>query len=407
MASADTDLLRSQILALRLRAEAELDRAGLNAPFSPELEQRFRQDSEPDRVRELRNKSLLCAFLYSTVTLFLNFVVVVDPVWRNVAIQVTVTPLLGMIICWSWFRRGVSDRAREFAALGACLVYTLSVIIAVYFNPLQALSHDLVLVALPVNFVLVFIHLRLRHAALFLIVSILSLAAAVYLRSDLTPAQQAFPVGFLAALCGPTLFVVQQFERSSRRIYWHGLQQRLHIEHLAAENASLAELSTTDPLTGAANRRRLDRDLKSFCAKPTATGAFLLIDLDGFKAFNDRYGHLAGDHCLKEIANCMANQLRRCDLLARFGGEEFAVLMPDVQETEALDAAERLRQAVEDNRFVIDGQFVSVTISIGVADVAAYQEPTLLLGASDAALYAAKKSGRNRVCAAWLESARA
>jgi diguanylate cyclase (GGDEF)-like protein len=407
MALADADLLRSQIAALRLQAEAEWDGGGLNAMFSPELEQRFRQDRAPERIRELRSKSLLCAFLYSTVTLLLNFWVVVDPVWRNVAIQVTVTPFLGMIICWIWFRPGISDFARELAALGACLVYTLSVVIAVYFNPPQALSHDMVLVAVPVNFAMMFAHLRLRHAVVFLTFSVLSLAAAVYARSDITPAQQAFPVGFLAALCGPTLFVVQQYERSSRRIYWHGLQQRQHIEQLSAENASLAELSTTDPLTGAANRRRLDRDLKAFCANPAATGAFLLIDLDGFKAFNDRYGHLAGDRCLKEIADCMANQLRRCDLLARFGGEEFAVLMPDVQETEALDAAERLRQAVEDNRFVIDGQFVSVTISIGVADVAACQDPTVLLGASDAALYAAKKSGRNRVCAAWLESARA
>jgi diguanylate cyclase (GGDEF)-like protein len=407
MALAETDVLRSHAIALRAQAEADLDRAVLNVAFSPELEQRFRQDTAAERLRELRGKSIFCAFLYSSVTLLLDFLVVLDPIWRNVAVQVTVTPLIGMIISWTWFRSGISDRARELAALGASLAYTLSVIITVYLSPPEALAHNMVLVALPVNFVMVFIHLRLRHAATFLAVSILSLAAAVYTRSDLAAAQQAFPVGFVAALCGPTLLVVRQYERSRRQIYLHGLQQRLHIEHLAAENASLAELSTTDPLTGAANRRRLDRDLKMFCAKPRATGAFLLIDIDGFKAFNDRYGHLAGDNCLKEIANCMANQLRRCDLLARFGGEEFAVLMPDVQESEAMDAAERLRQAVEDNRFVIEGQFVRVTISIGVADVAACPEPTLLLGASDAALYAAKKSGRNRVCAAWLEAAKA
>ncbi len=389
-------------LPLRIQAEAALERAGLRLQFAPELERRYRSETQRDRVRELRGKAILCAGLYSVITLLLNATIVIDPNWLNVSIQTTLTPLVGLLISLRAFRMSVGHEVRELGAVAACLVYALSVIFAVYFNPPQAAIYDLILVAVPVNLVLVFIHLSVRDASLFLLSTIGALCLCVIARADLAPQQQFFPVGFLLAFCGPLLLVVYNQERCARLIYVHGLLQRLRIEHLSSENESLARLSTSDPLTVAANRRKLDSEMKAFCSRPLPHAAFLLIDLDGFKAFNDRYGHLAGDRCLSEVAACMASQLRHGDLLARFGGDEFAVLMPNLRPQEAMEAAERLRAAAESCRFPIEGSLAGVTISVGVANAGNCREEILLLREADEALYTAKRAGRNRVCAAWL-----
>jgi diguanylate cyclase (GGDEF)-like protein len=128
-----------------------------------------------------------------------------------------------------------------------------------------------------------------------------------------------------------------------------------------------------------------------------AGGTLLMIDIDGFKVFNDRYGHAAGDQCLRTVAQCLSTRLRQGDLLARFGGEEFAVLLRNMVGAEALDVAERLRQSVETLPIFVAGVPVGVTISIGIAEAGTGDEPATLLMAADAALYAAKEAGRNKI----------
>jgi diguanylate cyclase (GGDEF)-like protein len=181
-------------------------------------------------------------------------------------------------------------------------------------------------------------------------------------------------------------------------VYAHGLSKR--DENLAAQNATLTGLSYTDPLTSIANRRRLDEALSELVTAPGSMGALLLVDIDMFKAFNDRYGHLAGDACLCHVAQCLSSHLRSFDLLARFGGEEFAVLLPEIMIDEATLTAERLREAVQSLPFAVQDQQVNVTISIGVAARKGLSTPEALIGAADTALYAAKHAGRNRVQAA-------
>jgi diguanylate cyclase (GGDEF)-like protein len=153
----------------------------------------------------------------------------------------------------------------------------------------------------------------------------------------------------------------------------------------------------TDPLTKVANRRRLDMELRTFCAGVEKTGALLLIDVDRFKAFNDMHGHQAGDLCLQEVAERLAAHLRPSDLLARFGGEEFAVLLPGVPAREAASMAERLRTAIHARPSIADGAEIRVTVSIGIATVNIDTTPETLLEAADLALYAAKSGGRNQV----------
>jgi diguanylate cyclase (GGDEF)-like protein len=168
--------------------------------------------------------------------------------------------------------------------------------------------------------------------------------------------------------------------------------------------AELAEQATTDGLTGVANRRRFDAALDQEWRRSLRAGEFLavlLIDADHFKAFNDRYGHQAGDDCLRAIASTTAAQIRRShDICARYGGEEFVVILPATGLEGASDVAERIRDAIEGldlpHEANADGV---VTVSIGVAAVRVDLTTTsaMLVEAADAALYRAKRAGRNRI----------
>jgi diguanylate cyclase (GGDEF)-like protein len=170
-------------------------------------------------------------------------------------------------------------------------------------------------------------------------------------------------------------------------------------------NEKLERLSAQDGLTGIANRRQFDETLAQEWRRAQRNGhalALLLIDVDHFKAFNDGYGHLGGDDCLKRIAAALAAGLNRAgDLIARFGGEEFAALLPEMDAEAAMRAAEHLRRAVGDlalpHRF--GGDTGCVTASVGVAAVVPHPglEPVDLIGRADKALYAAKLGGRNAV----------
>lgn len=167
----------------------------------------------------------------------------------------------------------------------------------------------------------------------------------------------------------------------------------------------LRRRSETDALTGIANRRRFHQALEMECLRYQrghAPLSVLMIDLDRFKEINDRFGHPAGDAVLQAIAAGMLACLRKTDLLARFGGEEFAVLLPETGPDGAEVIAERLRAAAGSNPICVEGSSIAVTVSIGVASHLEDREavPAILLKRADLALYRAKASGRNCVCKA-------
>ena len=175
-------------------------------------------------------------------------------------------------------------------------------------------------------------------------------------------------------------------------------------DELRAKNLKLEELSKTDFLTGLSNRRHLMQVLDGELARVRRHGGALSVvfaDLDHFKDTNDRFGHHVGDRCLQLVADTLCAQLRKSDLAARFGGEEFAVVLPETDASGATAVAERFRAAIAQASLLVDGRRVAVTASLGVAtyptaDVDSVQS---LLKAADQALYHAKGSGRNRVCA--------
>jgi len=165
-------------------------------------------------------------------------------------------------------------------------------------------------------------------------------------------------------------------------------------------------LALTDELTGLYNRRYLFAHLDELMERINqggASAAVLLFDIDHFKKVNDTHGHAAGDDVLRELAARTTNSVRSVDLVARLGGEEFAVVMPETDITSAAEVAERLRLAVAIDRFVVraNGKELDITISVGVAAAEAGDDRDRLLARADEALYGAKTAGRNRVIIAW------
>jgi diguanylate cyclase (GGDEF)-like protein/PAS domain S-box-containing protein len=171
---------------------------------------------------------------------------------------------------------------------------------------------------------------------------------------------------------------------------------------------ALRTLAAKDALTDLANRRSFDQALEMEWARGLRSGrplALLFADVDHFKLFNDRHGHQRGDDCLRAIAGVIGKTaIRPTDLATRYGGEEFAIIMPDTDMAAACAVAERLREAVMELDIALDaGTSSIVTLSIGVAaHVPGSNEavPDWLLGQADQALYAAKHLGRNRVVSA-------
>jgi two-component system cell cycle response regulator len=173
----------------------------------------------------------------------------------------------------------------------------------------------------------------------------------------------------------------------------------------------LYESAMHDPLTGVYNRRYLDDHLQSefaFAARHGTSLSLLLIDADHFKRINDTWGHAAGDTALRALAEDLRRSVRAEDMIARFGGEEFAVLAREINAEGARAVAERIRGLVEGNPVRFEppagteggaGQLVAITVSIGVATMTAqriFASADALLEAADEALYRAKEAGRNR-----------
>lgn len=180
------------------------------------------------------------------------------------------------------------------------------------------------------------------------------------------------------------------------------VQRNLELE---AQNQRLTQQSVTDPLTGLANRRQFDAVLAHEWQRAARSGAclsLLLIDIDYFKRFNDNYGHLAGDACLRRVAAVLRSSAHRAgELVARYGGEEFVMLMPGANAADACDAAQRCLTGVVEVAIPHAASPVAscVTISIGVST--AFADPshnaTKLVEAADAAMYRAKTNGRSRM----------
>jgi len=193
----------------------------------------------------------------------------------------------------------------------------------------------------------------------------------------------------------------------------HAMQRIAAMRHRLIEvsseleeaNATLQHLAHVDALTGLTNRRHLDEHLSSMittCAKNKKTLSVIMIDIDHFKTYNDTYGHLAGDSCLKKVAKILKRTVTRpCDMVARYGGEEFSVILPETPLEGAQHVAEEIRANIEKLSIPHAGSpnIKKVTASFGVTSLIPKlsHESHHLLHKADQALYEAKESGRNQV----------
>lgn len=227
------------------------------------------------------------------------------------------------------------------------------------------------------------------------------------------PETREIPVIFLTAAYKDEESIVKGFEAGAvdyvtkpffreelvARIRTH-LQLKRYKEHLL-------ELSITEPLTGLFNRRRMNERLTEEWTRVQRNGscfAVVLGDVDRFKSFNDTYGHTCGDLVLKGIAKVLQDSIRGQDMVGRWGGEEFLVMLPETTIDGAFTLAEKLRAAVQDHPWRCDSQTMAVTITFGVACCDASVEPDECVRRADAALYQGKDAGRNRVVP-WREPA--
>lgn len=183
----------------------------------------------------------------------------------------------------------------------------------------------------------------------------------------------------------------------------------------ASYHEEIYNLTTTDGLTQVYNKRyflqEMEREL-SRSLRYERELSLVMLDIDHFKPVNDTYGHLAGDHILKQVAQRIARSIRRDDIFARYGGEEFVLLLPELAKHQAIKTAEKIRKAIESKPFYFDQVHIPITLSLGVADIREYLaafgqqgnsaanvevNPFAFIKLADDRLYLAKEQGRNRV----------
>lgn len=225
-----------------------------------------------------------------------------------------------------------------------------------------------------------------RELAVFFGLPLLVMLGFMQLRGESVPA-------IIAALFDPLMMFVIAGIAS----------ELLYRTWLAAfiANQQLAEHAATDPLTGLSNRRHIEPQLEGEIGRALrhrATFSLLMADLDHFKRVNDQYGHDAGDAVLREVARRLKDLLRTEDRPARWGGEEFLVLLTDTDADQAGIVAEKIRAGIADAPVKVNGHAIDMTISIGVAEHHDEDDPLELIRRADQALYRAKDAGRNRVC---------
>ena len=249
------------------------------------------------------------------------------------------------------------------------------------------------------------------------------------MRVQALPKRRLYPVlGFVLALGAPAGLLLFQGLAEGGLGSWEWIQNELRtraltygylavstsimflgLGYIIGTNEDLLQrISVTDPLTGLANRRLLDKRLREELARVDRYNhplTLMLLDLDGLKTVNDRKGHEAGDNAIRAVARTLQKTCRSTDLAARFGGDEFAILAPNITELEARTLAERIRRSLGMEASWVAVNLPPLTLSIGIADTRSIPDlhPDRLYSAADRALYRAKSGGKDRVVLASSE----
>ena len=311
-----------------------------------------------------------------------------------VRLAVVIPTLIGITFAVWW---GVRPFVRELLMMVASIVAPASIILVVVF----ARGGDVGVNRGALTIILLFITVVVRLRFWFATAACFAIAAVQMGVPSLLGLPVPGDVPLVLVTIGATLVANYTLEREYRLNYLQRLHSRIQGAQLAAMVDQLHDLSHRDPLTGLANRRAMDTQLEELC-RGNERFAVIMLDIDAFKSFNDRYGHQIGDDCLRRVAAILRASLRfTSDKIARMGGEEFAVVLPQTSLADASIMAERMRRAVQDLQIPHVGSSTGsvVTISAGVSATTGPTTPTQILAEADKALYRAKSLGRNCVAA--------
>ncbi|HDZ47555.1 hypothetical protein LCGC14_0058530 [marine sediment metagenome] len=388
--------------ALLKDVEGEIAKRSWRLRFEDAVEARFEADTQQQRSRSMVLAGLVSAIIY-VLFLFNDYSFRPDAFPVAVLLRAGVMLPIGLTILW-WVHRGVSPARREalmsstiiLAMVLSCLISASS---TAPYSYLDVFSFGLILVVGNVVY-----SLRFGYAWASSVISILIALIFVILYEPMPIEVKRLAMFTLVAKALFTLVANYRLEASERNSYLHVLKERLRAGSYLKDNQALSQLSMTDPLTNISNRRKFDALLpicwQEAIDKDISLG-LLVIDIDHFKAYNDYYGHPQGDECLRKVANTMQDNSRESDLVVRFGGEEFVVLMANASPEMVKRAAERIQHSVEALQIPNHGHSKEsvVTVSIGVAVLSPNVgiAPVDLLSQADEALYEAKRQGRNRI----------
>jgi diguanylate cyclase (GGDEF)-like protein len=318
--------------------------------FPPTLEAQFEKDTGWGRCRFLIICGVVALVLFNLV-LVRDYELIGDVFNQAVIVRLAViTPLaLAMFAVLSrdpppWLREGMEATLTVVVVVGMLYLFLAS------RSPLAAHAHYPLLTIIMFSNIIQ--RVRFWYACAASLVSLVLCAIAIPQIEGLPFSVASSAIVTLATAAVLTLVANYNLEHEQRRTYLTGLRERLRSGKLAVANRELSLMSNRDALTGLANRRHLERFLETLWVNEAARGrpvAALMFDIDYFKRLNDHYGHLAGDKCLQTIGTILEHYLRTGDdLAARFGGEEFLVVLPGAELRDAVHIAERIRNSAGD-----------------------------------------------------------
>ncbi len=379
--------------------------------FPKELENRFETETGDRRSRRLWLEGLIAIILFD-LFLIADFYGSPQQFRKAFVVRLLVVTPICLLVNASMLRRPEKVFRESSIAIAACLAGITQLYLESNRNRVASAYVQMAVVAV-ILFTNIVMRLRLPYAVATSVVMLGGDGIFLWRDHMLGPNDKIFGLGLAIGATAITLVANYSSCREERLNYLLHLRGELLVADLNRLNAQLLRRSESDALTGLANRHSFDTQYVELWKRSMVSGtplSVIIVDVDHFKQLNDRYGHLYGDEVLKRIGSLLQQALRvKDDYAARFGGEEFMILLPATPETAGVQVAERLRKMVELAGFpALDpsqrpyDMSIRATVSCGVATAypTVHDTPEQLLEAADRALYQAKAEGRNRVCSA-------